>query len=417
MKSLTTLVVLLALANIGNYSFLTYTYGGAFLPSWVNSFFNIIRVLLAVIPALLILSGRYKAFALKRNFSINWDIILLFSLVGVISAMFVPNTLKVLLYVIWTLSIAVVLIYWFSKDTFSSQSSGVVEIIKVFFYSHIIVLGLLILNIENVFMENFQMPFSSKSFYAYSLYVLFFASVIILHKRLINRSQEIIKPRFFSNILFLIFILIMITLFILISGRRSALLGIIILTVSFLYLNFRRYGFIIIALMLTIISVKNPLFDVDFKTINRMKLIELSDNTIIEKGYTNSYGERLEIWQTYAEIVSHHPIFGVGVGNSAAIHKIMFPTSFVSGYSPHNSYLAVLVEYGFVGLILLIIILIRNLYFLKRFTRPIRLYYLSFSLGLIIISLFEYNSSPGQILFIPILLTLLWPRMTCRIKV
>lgn len=405
------LIILLLCANIANYSFFTYTYAGTKLPAAINTIFIILRLLVSLLPAFIILTGRFKTAGFKSNFRLNWDVFLL-TTVGLASSFFVNNFLEVLTYVIWMFCSTVVVVFWLSKQVEYTIENRVLELAKVLTYSHGIVLLLLMLNITQSMSANFQMPFSSKNFYAYSLYILFFAIGLLLYAKDFVKDKSNNKPILLTaRSATLISALVLCIYFIMISGRRSPLVAMGLVLIALSWLKVRRSRLYLLALMGGLILVlSKPTIFKEFRSLDRLEMIQVSGGEISEQGYSNSMGERYEIWRTYREVFETYPIFGVGPGNAAHVHEKMFPHSGISGYSPHNSYLAVLVEYGIVGMVLLVIVLLRNALLILRMKRGLRILYTAFTLGLAFICLFEYNSAPGQILFVPILISLLWPR-------
>ena len=400
-------------ANIGNYSFFAYTYSGAKLPAAVNAVFSTGRLLLALFPLVIILSGRFKALGLKASIFLNWDILLLSS-VGLASCIMVNNPIEVFTYVAWMLGLTMVVIFWITKQSELSLENKLLELAKVFTHSHFIVLILLSLKIADSRSLNFEMAYSSKNFYAYALYVLIFGIVLFVYLKNTLNERRIRIFYFVKTSYLMIFTSIALSVyFIMISGRRSALIasGLVLMTLISLTggRSWKNLIFIFAALILLFTT---PITLDGFLTIDRLKVLSFSEGQISEQHHSNSLGERLEIWSTYYTVFKSYPVFGVGPGNAQHTQAIMFPNSPVSGYSPHNSYLAVLVEYGVVGSILLFIVFVRNLYYISLMRHGPRLLYGSFSIGLLIICLFEYNSSPGQILFIPILISLIWPRFS-----
>ena len=412
------LVILLMFANIANYSFFTYTYSGAKLPVAINTVFVICRLLLALLPASIVLSGRFKAVGLKTGIRLNWDILLLMS-IGIASSFFVKNSFYVLTYVVWMLCLTIVIIFWLSKQAKFSLEYKILELSSVFVYSHVIVLVLLVLNINDSTSDNYQMLFTSKNFYAYSLYILFFGIGLFLYVKYFLQIKTSGRPILFgASSVSLISVLLLCTYFIMISGRRSPLIATFLVLIALSLLIIRKsWLYRVVISVVGILVILNPIIFDGFRSLDRLEKIRVSEGRISESGHSNSLGERYEIWSTYSEVYKTYPIFGVGPGNAQHVQAEMFPHSPVSGYSPHNSYLAVLVEYGVIGLVLLLIVLARNMFLILRMKRGIRLLYISFTLGLAIICVFEYNSSPGQILFIPILITLLWPRFIPLTKV
>lgn len=410
LKNFNNLITLLLLCNVANYSFATYTYSGRLLPSVINQIFIITRFLLAFVPAIYIVLGDVKIFSLKSSFGRNWDMISLgiFTLISSV----VNGSFLSLIYGVWFLSILVVAIFWLSLQFNLPLRNKMLVLSKVLFYSNIIVFLLLMLNISELFNQDFRMPFTSKNFYAFSLYILVVGAGFMFYSfkntpQYISSSMSLNKS---ANLIFVFFIVLCIA-FISVSGRRSSLIMSLMFFVGIFFLlsrNTRYYIFVAVSILsFQFISKTNW---TDLSTIKRLQLVRVENYEIVEDGYSNSYGERKLIWESYIEIIRDNPFCGVGLGNAQKAHSGYFPNSQISGYSPHNSYLALVVENGIIGAVLLVIALLRNARFFFHITGGYRLLYALFCLGLFFICFFEYNSSPGQILFWPILLAILWPR-------
>ena len=147
-------------------------------------------------------------------------------------------------------------------------------------------------------------------------------------------------------------------------------------------------------------------FDIIFSlsTFDRLQNLSIESGNIVESNSSSSWSDRRWIYESYISLLKANPM-GVGIGQASKVHALEFYDSRLAGYSPHNSVLGAFVEAGILGglayTVLPVIVLFKNRMDLDKFVM----------LLVICIQMYvEYNSSPGQILFIPyfILLRCLW---------
>lgn len=134
--------------------------------------------------------------------------------------------------------------------------------------------------------------------------------------------------------------------------------------------------------------------------------ISNTSKSLIKKDISTSKG-RIVMWKKSLEMFKGHPVFGVGGGN----WKILIPDYGVydelrfSGKKrfqrPHNDYLWILTEYGIIGLLAFVSVLIIGLFYLVRIidlseNKEDRLFYLLLFFGLTGYLTFSFFSYPKE---------------------
>lgn len=271
-------------------------------------------------------------------------------------------------YAIW----AFVLIY----SAFASSKEQIHQASWRMIY---IILSFLMLGLVNG--QPFEIAFSSKVFWPAFLVILF-ANVASDSNRPNNRRLSLL--------------LTVSLLFILLSGKRFAL-------VLFASLVASEASFVLVFLVLggLVLWVGADKLTADnFETIYRLQKLEITNGQLTEVGYSQSFADRSWIYQSYLHLWQKFPL-GLGLGAASDLHSKIYADSYLAGYSPHNSFLAALIETGILGGLAyataFVLALAQTLYRKKR---------ILFFLVLMGQMFIEYNSSPGQILFLPILMFL-----------
>ena len=116
-------------------------------------------------------------------------------------------------------------------------------------------------------------------------------------------------------------------------------------------------------------------------------------NKILEKKDVTAFEDpRMYIWKSATNLIKEHPIIGYGVNNYenalvAEYEKSGFQQGFISKYNTHNQFLGFQLEFGIVGPILLLILLLSFSFFSDK---DERLFYFQLS-GILVLSLFFEN--------------------------
>jgi putative inorganic carbon (HCO3(-)) transporter len=126
------------------------------------------------------------------------------------------------------------------------------------------------------------------------------------------------------------------------SYARSAWLGVIMGILTFGFLKGRKFAFF---LSLGLIILLLAVFAIEPTSWDRIKEISLSRDK--EKAEST----RIRLWQTSINMIKNKPIWGIGLGNFGEL----FDRYKVEGYydnksHPHNDYLNMAVNSGFLGL-------------------------------------------------------------------
>lgn len=337
------------------------------MPAFLSLIPELLRPLISIFYLLFILpSLRFDCKYSNFNFLLG-----IFVLGGLISTLFSRNYTSII-YGVWALS-----------SIISVSTSTKEQVISAMRYVLAFVLGCLLLGIANGLFP-YSIAFSSKSYWP----ALLICVIIVLH------YTEGVKSKV------LLYCLLVASIFIALSGKRTAL----ITTLVFLLLYFRGS----LVLMASIGGAFFFFYGFDIihslASFDRLQNLSIEAGNIVESNSSSSWSDRRWIYESYISLLKDNPM-GVGIGQASKVHEIEFYDSRLAGYSPHNSFLGAFVEAGILGgvayTLLPVIVLFKNRLDLDKFVM------------LLVISIqmyVEYNSSPGQILFIPyfILLRCLW---------
>jgi len=122
--------------------------------------------------------------------------------------------------------------------------------------------------------------------------------------------------------------------------------------------------------------------------------------------------ERLEIWRNSMTTIMANPAVGVGLDNGRQASEAFAATSGVAGYGLHNTYLAVLVEMGVLGAFFFLILLIRSFNLWRtRCSKSLKWTIVLLACTPLLLGMVEYNLTPGQFMFWPLWIVILFPRI------
>lgn len=355
------------LMNVFNYSVFRYGLSGGQIPEIILLIPELLRPLISIFYLLFILpSLKFKA---KYNTYILLLCIFVFG--GLISTLFSRNYTSII-YSFWVLS-----------SIMSVLISTKEQVVAAMRYVLVFLMGCLLLGTANGLVP-YSIAFSSKSYWP----ALLITVIIVLH------YTEGVKRRV------LLYCLLVGTVFIALSGKRMALF----ISLVFLLLYFRSFLVLITVTVAVFFFFYG--FDIIFSlsTFDRLQNLSIESGKIVESNSSSSWSDRRWIYESYISLLKANPM-GVGIGQASKVHSMEFYDSRLAGYSPHNSFLGAFVEAGILGgvaySVLPVIVLFKNRLNLDKFMML---------LAICIQMYVEYNSSPGQILFIPyfILLKCLW---------
>jgi O-antigen ligase len=240
------------------------------------------------------------------------------------------------------------------------------------------------MNIDEFTMgKSFRIAFSNRTFYPYIL--LFHLMLVLIDRLSAIKSLNSLQLLSILTVVFLT----------LISGRRAPLIcEIFVIFIVFIKSKKRLYSvFSILILLIIILSIDFS----GYATVERLSLLSLEDGKINEGPYSNSVGSRLELLSIFWSFWCQRPLFGWGLLGYEQLLALKSPV--YAGYSPHNTFLGVLVEYGLIGLV----VALRGLFKVVFIRKPFRVFNYVL-LVIIAINIVEYNTIPSQIFFIPTLI-------------
>ncbi|MGA2960670.1 MAG: O-antigen ligase family protein [Candidatus Korobacteraceae bacterium] len=147
---------------------------------------------------------------------------------------------------------------------------------------------------------------------------------------------------------------------ILLASSRGAFIALVALLILQMRDVRHRGKFVVIALVIVALFLISPVSPLD-------RLLHPTHSD------TESSDARLQLWSIAVRIVADHPILGVGLWQFAPyMRKYMPPGVDLEFNVPHNTYLEVAVELGFVGLALFLAMLFFTLLNLSRIRRAAR---------------------------------------------
>lgn len=223
--------------------------------------------------------------------------------------------------------------------------------------------------------------YSTFSLMMHSTYFSFYLNValIILLADLYNRYDKSFKT--FSLFGYLFVELLLISGILLLSARMSLIVTVITLGVLFLvnaiyYKNKIRLSMIIAATFVAsffmeigLSNIFNRFTQIETTIQNEQQITTaISENKAAKDDY-NSTTSRIALWKYATELITRSPetiLFGVGTGDiKEELRGVYVKNNFQKGidenYNPHNQYLHTCVVIGFVGVIMLLLLILSPL--------------------------------------------------------
>lgn len=417
-------IILSTNMNIGNYSFFTYSFDGTLIRGIIGKLLAASRLPICLLPLVLFLGIGYKLRKQIGSFLIqNLDVVL-FVLASWFSIINSIDKVNAFFYTVWHNAIffAILAYFFYIAHKSYNRFDRLYNLGFILFWSNVIVLPFLLVNLNNMIGGGIlDMAFSGIPFAPYCVLSLMFATYIFLYLKKNNPTSKKGLLRF-SRPLYWFFSLF---LFILLLGgaRRTPLVISIVLTLGFLYLYYGTnlwqrvviIGVMMYSVFLFVISIPIIIerYGDQFYTLERFSQIEFDAGGNISEGkFSKSYMDRLLIWDSYFKLVRENPVFGTGLFNSKIHHVDRFKNWRLAGYSPHNSYISIIVEQGYIGIFFFLIVLFRSIFLMatKERTRLRYLYFLIL-ISMLVINWNEYNSLGGQVFFWTSFLIILYPRV------
>jgi len=131
---------------------------------------------------------------------------------------------------------------------------------------------------------------------------------------------------------------------ILVGQSRGGLLGLIAVLILQTRDSNHRKAFVGLSLMIVLAVLISP----------ASPLIRLLHPTYSDKDSSES---RLEMWRVAGRVIEQYPVLGAGIGKFHHYLELYAPGQDLNFYVPHNTYIQVAVELGFVGLTLFLLML------------------------------------------------------------
>ncbi len=177
----------------------------------------------------------------------------------------------------------------------------------------------------------------------------------------------------------------------------------IILIPNFHWKAFAK-GFAVVLALLLIVTTCFPLFRERWTLAYREAVEFQADNSVVFTGQDSSVGKRLFMYKYGLKIASKHPVFGTGTGSIAAeFDKQLVPFNRENDSkwrdridNPHCEYLAMLIQFGSLGLIAYVAWLGAQWYYSSRIVWPWSLLGRCMATMIAISTLFSSHMSIGR---------------------
>lgn len=405
-------MVLFMFLTIGNYSFLRYTIGGDAVSSPIFSAISILRLVIPiwVIVAAFRIHYRLTVSILKSHIDICF-----LGLAWLLSCLKSLDPSSFLLYGVWTFAsllgilILVVYVAILLNQNRLPIHAYMNRMLDYFWWGNLVVL---ILGIASIVISTpgsgpYNLLFTSGTFWAYSVLIIGIVAIIKLKYSLATSSVSV-------NSIFYIVVFIFSVYLIYASGRRSALL-VLLLAPLLVYIPFKgSYYILLIALLLFLKITWTPSTTLEVvrllpeNTYTRFRVeVLLGIKKQVKEG---SYKSRQEIWNIYLDSFTKNPILGAGLAANERITGEV-ETKF-KNFSAHNTFIGMLAETGMFGFLLWLIVFLNSLRLLLPFAnyRPFIQQYILLLVPTFLINWVEYNLIPGQIFFLFTFVVWILPR-------
>ena len=406
-------ILICQILNIGNYSFLYYSIDGIPISNPIFSILRSSRLTISLIPlfTFLFTSKDFK-YKVSKFFFKNIDV-LFFCIIPFFGIINGVDKTSAILYSFWNFGcVFSICLFIVNYTDHYNQIEVLSKMLRVLLYGSIVVIPLLCLDIGDFGKGRlFEMKFTSKGFWPYCLLSIIIAAfgLIILNKKYKSELK-------YKNI---ISILIILSFLFLIGGiRRTPLIVGFLLLVSFLFFGIDfsyKFKIIFIGLILSISIIFIPIiidkYSSEIAVFEKLSRLSIEDGKLSEGQFSSSYSDRILIRNSYLVIFEDYPLFGLGLNNGTALHKIKYPYWALGGYSTHNTFLAFLVETGILGFFCFILVLIRSIFISVIQEPKIRYILLSSIIACCLINWNEINSLGGQVFYWPSFLIFIAPRI------
>ena len=402
-------IIIAIIVNMGGYSFLSHTMTGEPVRSASS------RIASAAVPIMLLVSSlivftRHSA-GLWAYLRRNWDV-LLFIVVSLFSTAFAFNVSRTLQYVVWfTVSLCSALFFWYFVARRMDLERAGTFLAAVLLVAYAPFLAFALPGVVSYTGQHLRAWFAPGPFYAYAAVGVYASALILMTIDRKSFREKLIRyipsPVIAAVGLFSVVSVIY-------SSKRSTIVAVAIVTIVFvvgrMFVNERRRRaaslFRTVALAAALVGV--AVWAVPRAERTMMRFGRVVDPTV-EDG---SLDARRNIYQNSLYVYSKYPVFGVGLANGDNATRELLPNAKKSGSPLHNTFLGILVELGTVGMLLFLLMAVRSaIYFFKLPSKRFKFQILLLGVAPALVSITEYNLTPGQALFWPLWLTVLAPRI------
>lgn len=402
-RTLVAVLFVVVFLNVGNYSFLTFRADGEGQTAALSPFLKVVRFpILAgvIIGALLAYGGRYWDFVGR-----NADVIVL-GFCALVSGAMGYNLATGITYGAWfALALVAALAYVLYHASHGHEGMGMTRFARLMLWSNVLLIIFALAALPNFDPSKslaLEGTFTASNVHSFAASVVVGAALILA-----EREKDKWAGGSRAWIYFVIAVVAVGTM--ILGGRRSAMGGIAGAGVIWLFflrpdatrsLNTyaQRVG-IAIAIGVVIWAV------LPSATYTQMR---------ISRGlgeYDGSTQSRIEIAKFGLLMWQQQPVTGLGLANAREASLQFGMQTEMAGYGLHNSYLAVLVEFGLLGTVAFLFIFFRSVWLWTQMERRSRAELAMIAIPTLLVCSTEYNLAPGQFMFWPFVLCILMPRV------
>jgi O-antigen ligase len=394
-------LAVLMLLNIGSYSFLRVVDGSGMLAKA-----KMPLAYAAAVYAVFYAARRSRLQAVARQ---SWDL-WLFGVAALCSGMLAADPLVAVSYALW-LGVCLVLLI-LVLDAAAEGGDLTVALIRIASlllvgYLPIVLLGVLALPSYNP-RQPLVALYSTSNFHAYGGPVVIGAVVVLYFLRVMKHGGVLLRLAVpvasVATVMATAGVVVL-------SGKRSALAAavvVLMLGLGYAVWSARKSMLAMAAYSLVGVATATVIWWIAQSSVFLLWRIATS----LKSAGLMGNPERVEILQANLLLWRDNPIFGVGLLNSGDAIAAESLSKHFGGFSTHNTYLGVLSELGLVGVALFSIVVGRSVSaFLAIRTAGVKWGVAVLAAGPLLISVSEYNLTPGQALFWPFWLGILLPRI------
>jgi hypothetical protein len=404
-KAIVLIIFLSIILNVANYTI--FRVGTGAVVGTESRILTLLRLPLVFLSTLIVLfryGGLFWKF-IVRNIDIT-----IFGTIPFLAILYSPDTLSSIQYATWFLfALLTILGLCYTTGVSIKPDVWLDKISWLMVWSYIPLTVMVLYDIPSYVGGFLRVGAGDSSVYAFTCPVVLVA-ILVIERHKNNPGTKLTEK---APVVLLLLLVAVNALPIVLSAKRSAIVGVVLAIVIYLLAN-RSSGMnkrtsTFIRTMMVVLTIAA----IGWTFISQADLTLRRFDRLVDPGETdNSFAIRQQIWETSVNLIlNEFPLFGVGLNNGkiATAEYAYFEEG--AGEGLHSTFLAIFVEMGGVGLLLFLILAIRSLrIWKKRWPQAAKWNLVILALPPLLISLTEYNLVPGQALFWPLWIVILLPR-------